>query len=190
MQEEFFVGIMGVPNATGLWQVADIKNNGILKIKWVQAKRLVLRLKHEDLMKPKEERRVPEAQHDKLVCTDIVILLNMVFEPSHCDEAANRRTIAASGMAPFTKRLLKHPEVVQGSGERAADLATATDAVAAAVENVNAAALNREGIRELAKQKREKARLSRHGMQLPRIFAITFEAVTSRSRSSPILMGR
>ena len=31
---------------------------------------------------------------------------------------------------------------------------------------MNAAALNREGIRELAKQKREKARLSRHGMQL------------------------
>jgi hypothetical protein len=27
MQEEFFVGIMGVPNATGLWQVADIRNN-------------------------------------------------------------------------------------------------------------------------------------------------------------------
>ena len=32
MQEEFFVGIMGVPNATGLWQVVDIRNNGILKI--------------------------------------------------------------------------------------------------------------------------------------------------------------
>ena len=60
-------------------------------------------------MKPKEERRVPEGQHDKLVRTDVVILLNMVFEPSHCNEAANRRTIAASGVAPFTKRLLKHP---------------------------------------------------------------------------------
>ena len=39
MAESFFVGIMGVPNATGLWQVADIMNNGVLKIKWVQAKK-------------------------------------------------------------------------------------------------------------------------------------------------------
>ena len=117
MKEEFFLGIMGVPNATGLWQVADIKNNGILKIKWVQAKRILLRLKREDFMKPNEQRRVPEGQHDKLVRTDVVIL-NMVFAPSHCDEAANRRTIAASGVAPFTKSLLKHPEVVQGSDQR------------------------------------------------------------------------
>ena len=36
--EDYFVGIMGVPNATGLWQVADIRNSGALKIKWVQAK--------------------------------------------------------------------------------------------------------------------------------------------------------
>ena len=32
-KEEFFVGIMCVPNATGLWQVTDIRNNGILKVK-------------------------------------------------------------------------------------------------------------------------------------------------------------
>ena len=57
---------------------------------------------------------MPEGQHDKLVRTDKVILLNMGFAPSHCDEAANRRTIAASGVASFTKSLLKHPEVVQG----------------------------------------------------------------------------
>jgi hypothetical protein len=107
--KEFFVGIMGVPNATGLWQVADIKNNGILKIKWVQAKRIFLRLKREDLMKPKEQRRVPEMQHDKLVRTGVVFLLNMVFASSHCDVATNQRTIAASGVAPFTKRLLNYP---------------------------------------------------------------------------------
>ncbi len=52
MKEENFVGIMGVPNATGLWQVADIRNNGILKIKWVQAKRLLLQKKREDKAKP------------------------------------------------------------------------------------------------------------------------------------------
>jgi hypothetical protein len=33
------VGIMGVPNATGIWQVADIRNSGIIKIKLVEAKR-------------------------------------------------------------------------------------------------------------------------------------------------------
>jgi hypothetical protein len=74
MKEEFFVGIMGGPNATGLWQVADIRSNGILKIKWVEAKRWLLHLKLGDLMKPKEQRRVPEGEHEKLVRTDVVIL--------------------------------------------------------------------------------------------------------------------
>jgi hypothetical protein len=32
-KEKHFVGIMGVPNATGLWQVAHIRSNGILKTK-------------------------------------------------------------------------------------------------------------------------------------------------------------
>ena len=71
-----------------------------------------------------------------------------------------------SGVVPFTKCLLNHPEVTRGSGERTAGLAAATDAAAAAAGDVNAAALNREGLRELAKQKREKARLNRHGMEL------------------------
>jgi hypothetical protein len=35
--------------------------------------------------------------------TDIAILINMVFNPSHCDAEMNRRTIAASGVAQFTK---------------------------------------------------------------------------------------
>ena len=46
MQEEFFVGIMGVPNATGLWKLANTRNNNILKAKWVQAKRHLLRRKN------------------------------------------------------------------------------------------------------------------------------------------------
>ena len=64
MEEAFFVSIMGVPNATGLRQVADIRNNGTLKIKWAQAKRYLLRLKLEDKMKSLELRRIPEDQHD------------------------------------------------------------------------------------------------------------------------------
>jgi len=33
MTDDFFCAIMGVPNATGLWQIADMYNNGVLKIK-------------------------------------------------------------------------------------------------------------------------------------------------------------
>jgi hypothetical protein len=109
-------------------------------------------------VKPKEQRSVPEGKHEKLVRTDVVILLRIIFAPSHCDVAANQRTIAASGVVPFTKRLLDHPKVTQGSGGRTADRAAATDAVAAAPGDVDVAALNRGGIRELAKQKRDKER--------------------------------
>jgi hypothetical protein len=100
MKEENFVGIMGVPNATGLWQVADIRNNGILKIKWVQAKRLLLQKKAEDYARPVVERRVPPGQHDKITSTDLVILINMVFAPSHCSIIMNCATIAKSGVIP------------------------------------------------------------------------------------------
>ena len=164
MQEEFFVGIMGVPNATGLWQVVDIRNNGILKIKWVQTKRVLLGKKRADLLLPEAQRRVPKGEHNKLVRSDVVILLNMVFAPSHCDAELNRRTIALSGVAPFTKCLLDHPEVTQGSGDRAARLAAATDAAAAV--DVNVGVLGREGLRALAQEKCEKERANRGGMQL------------------------
>jgi hypothetical protein len=78
IKEKFFVGIMGVPNATGIWQVAGIRNSGIFKIKLVEAKRCLLHLKREDLTKPKEQRSEPGGEHEKLVCTGVVILLRMV----------------------------------------------------------------------------------------------------------------
>jgi hypothetical protein len=53
--------------------------------------------------------------------------------------------------APFTKRLLNHPKVTQGSNGRTADRALATDAVAAVAGDVNVAAPNWDGTRELAK---------------------------------------
>ena len=40
--------LMGVPNATGIWQWADMYNNGVLKILWVLAKRLLMQRKAED----------------------------------------------------------------------------------------------------------------------------------------------
>jgi hypothetical protein len=130
----------------------------------VDAKRWLLHLKRENLMKPKKQRRVPEGEHEKRVRTDVVILLRMVFAPSHCDVAANQPTVAGSGVVSFTKRLCNHPEVTQGSGGRTADRAAATDAAAAAAGDVKVAALNRDGIRELTKQKRGKDRGMRNGM--------------------------
>jgi hypothetical protein len=167
MKEEHFAGIMGVPNATGLWQAADIRNNGILKIKWVQAKRILLQKKREDLAKPLAERRVPEGQHDRIMPSDLVILINMVFGPSHCDAPMNRRTIAASGVVPFTKILLQHPDVLRGESSRLDSRAAATDvAVGAAAGTVNTDALGLPEIRELGKLKREVKRKMRHGMQI------------------------
>jgi hypothetical protein len=115
-------------------------------------------LKLENLMKPKEQRRVPEGGREKLVRTDVVILLRMAFAPSHCDVAAIQRTIAVCQ--------LNYPEVTQGSGCRTADRAAATDAAAAAAGDVNVKALNREGTRELAKQKRDKERSMRNVMRI------------------------
>ena len=71
---------------------------------------------------------------------------------------------------PFTKCLLGNPEVAACSTIRVAGLAavtaTVTDAALAAVVDVNADALDREEIRELSKQKREKERCSRNGMTI------------------------
>ena len=64
MKEEHFVGIMGVPNATGCWQVAGLYNNGMLKISWVLAKRALLRKKQADkarVLEEGEERRASGA---------------------------------------------------------------------------------------------------------------------------------
>jgi hypothetical protein len=87
--------------------------------------------------------------------------------PRRCEKSgAVPFTIALSGVVPLTKCLLEHPEVVAGSTARVAGLAAATDAALAAAGDVNADALDREGIRELSKQKREKERRSRNGMTI------------------------
>ncbi len=51
-----------------------------------------------------------------------------VSAPSHCDVPMNRATIAISGVIPFTKLLLQHPEIRKGGAENreaAADVAVA-----------------------------------------------------------------
>ena len=60
MKDACFAAIMGVPNATGIWQWADMYNNGILKIKVVQAKRFLLQLKAADFARPEAEWRIPK----------------------------------------------------------------------------------------------------------------------------------
>ena len=102
--------------------------------------------------------------------TDLVILLNLVFGPSHGDVPANERTIAKSGVVPFTRVLLEHPEVVAGSSARVVDREAATDAAAAAAGDVNLEALNLTGLRRLsteAKAKREGAARRCQGMEVP-----------------------
>ena len=41
-----------------------------------------------------------------------------VSAPSHCDVPMNRATIAISGVIPFTKLLLEHPEIRKGGACR------------------------------------------------------------------------
>ena len=89
-----------------------------------------------------KDRRVPEGEHGKRVKTAIIILLNLVFAPSHLDVAVNKKIITTCSVVP------------------------PTDAALEAAGDVNADALDREGIRELSKQKREKERCSRNGMTI------------------------
>ena len=132
MKGDFFCAITGVPNATGLWQIADMYNNGVLKIKWVQAKSILMDRKRADHALPAEARRVTGPGEGKLVPSDYVILLSMVFAPSHANFAKNLEVIAKSGVSPFTKALLEHPEVSKGSNESLLRRSTATDSAAAA----------------------------------------------------------
>ena len=71
-----------------------------------------------------------------------------------------------------------------GSGGRTADRAAATDAAAAAAVDANVAALNRGGIREPAKQKRNKKRGMRNGMRINDDGLALGDLATRRQRSS------
>ena len=95
--------------------------------------------------------------------TDLVILLNLVFGPSHGDVPANERTIAKSGVVPFTRVLLEHPEVVAGSSARVVDREAATDAAAAAAGDVNLEALNLTASAGSARKPRRSAKAPRGG---------------------------
>jgi len=118
-KDGFFCAITGVPNATGLWQIADMHSTGVLKVKWVQAKSILMDRKRADHALPAEARRVTGPGEDKPVPSDYVILLNMAFAPSHANTAKNLEVIAKSGVSPFTKALFEHPEVAKGSSEGA-----------------------------------------------------------------------
>jgi len=103
MIAEHFRGIMGLPQGTQLWQLADRYNNGLWQINIPLAKRTLLGLKREDLMKPKAEQRYPVGEHDRLVPTDQVIIFRMAYEKCNMDISANKKAIAETGIKPFTK---------------------------------------------------------------------------------------
>ena len=115
---DFFVGIIGVPNVTGLWQVADIRNNGTLKIKWVQAKRLLLRLKREDKMKPPSERRIPGGAARQARVHGPRNPPQPRVRPQPRRRPGERAHYRQVRRRPFTRVLLEHPEVVAGSTGR------------------------------------------------------------------------
>ena len=79
---------------------------------------------------------------------------------------------------------LEKLEWPHGSGGRTADGAAATDAAAAAAVDADVAALNRDGIRELAKQKRNKEKGMRNGMRINDDSLALGDLATRRQRSS------
>ena len=102
--------IMGVPNATHIWQVPDIYNNGVFKILWVKVKRWWILQKSLD-----RDNRVPEGEKDKITFNDIVILFNIVFPRAFGQREMNMKAIEKSGLVPFTRCLLEHPIVLKNS---------------------------------------------------------------------------
>ena len=103
MIEQSFRGCMGLPNGTQTWQLADRFNNGQWQMAVVNAKRVLLDLKRQDLMKPEAERRIPPGEHERLMPTDQVIIVNMAYKKSYDDIAGNKRAIEVIGIKPFTK---------------------------------------------------------------------------------------
>jgi hypothetical protein len=103
MIEQSFRGCMGLPNGTQTWQLADRFNNGQWQIAVVHAKRVLLDLKRQDLMKPEAERRIPPGEHERLMPTDQVIIVNMAYKKSYDDIAGTKRAIEVIGIKPFTK---------------------------------------------------------------------------------------
>jgi hypothetical protein len=103
MIEQSFRGCMGLPNGTQTWQLADRFNNGQWQMAVVNAKRVLLDLKRQDPMKPEAERRIPPGEHELLMPTDQVIIVNIAYKKSHEDIAGNKRAIEAIDIKPFTK---------------------------------------------------------------------------------------
>jgi hypothetical protein len=79
----------------------------------------------------------------------------------------NLTTIAQSGVKPFTKVLLVHPEVTKGSAADVSAREAATDEAVLAAGAVRVDVLDLTQLREFSKQKRDRARTSRGGIEIP-----------------------
>lgn len=88
-----------------------------------------------------------------------------VVSPSHCDVPMNRATIAISGVIPFTKLLLEHPEIRKGGAAVQENREAAADAAVAAASG--GGGLNMGGLNvKLEAVRREKEDRRRHGMEI------------------------
>ena len=121
-KELHFRIVMGVPNATHLWQVPDIYNNGVFKMLWVNVKTWWVQQKMLDDLK-----KVPESEKTKISFSDIVILFNKIFPKSFGDAEKNRKAFAKCGILPFTRCLLENEVVVKNSCLGAEELSRNTD---------------------------------------------------------------
>jgi len=136
-KELHFRIVMGVPNATHLWQVPDIYNNGVFKMLWVNVKSWWVQQKMLD-----DLGYVPESEKTKISFSDIVILFNVVFPRSFGQVEKNVKAFAKCGILPFTRCLLEHEVVVKNSFLGAEQLSRNTDrAVSEAGELIPAANL-------------------------------------------------
>ena len=160
------VGIMGVPNATGLWQYADIQHNKDLKAAWHVAKQTLLKRKAEDAMRPLIQQRIyNKADQNKLKPSDIFPLINMIFLAVHKDRLdVNLSTIAKTGVSPGTHVLLVHPEVVRTGKSKAESVQNVTDTALSAFGDgeINLEAVGVIEVREEADKKR--ANLNKQSM--------------------------
>lgn len=107
---------------------------------------------------PQQQRIRVKSDQNKLKATDIIPLVNMIFLPVHKDRLdVNLRTMAKTGVSPFTQILLIHPEVLRTGKAKAQSVQEVTDAALLALceDSVNMDTVGVAVLRKEAETKRK-----------------------------------
>jgi hypothetical protein len=92
---------LGVPYATSYWQVGDsAEQNETFKILWYQVK--------DALVKWKSEKGMPMS----IGSTDVVPLLNQIWEKAFGRVTSNLKATAKRGWNPLNRKLQSHPDIL------------------------------------------------------------------------------